>query len=73
MNDIGGVPTVHYGPGDVRPKLVPAVLAAIRSGQPLAMSDGGQLIDLTYVSDAPSQGTYNHTNGLWSVGSTILC
>ena len=40
-----------YGPGDVRPKLVPTLLRAARDGRSLEMSDGGQLIDLTYVDD----------------------
>ena len=40
-----------YGPGDVRPKLVPLLLRAARDGAPVDMSDGGQLIDLTYVDD----------------------
>lgn len=40
-----------YGPGDPRPKLVPSLLAAARSGEPLPMSDGEQLIDLTYIDD----------------------
>ncbi len=40
-----------YGPGDVRPKLVPTLLRAARDGRPLEMSDGRQLIDLTYIDD----------------------
>jgi nucleoside-diphosphate-sugar epimerase len=40
-----------YGPRDTRPKLVPALLSAARYATPLPMSDGGQLIDLTYVDD----------------------
>lgn len=40
-----------YGPGDVRPKLVPTMLRASMTGDPLQMSDGHQLIDLTYVDD----------------------
>lgn len=40
-----------YGPGDVRPKLVPALLRAARDRTSVEMSDGGQLIDLTYVED----------------------
>lgn len=40
-----------YGPGDVRPKLVPTLLRAARDGRALEMSDGEQLIDLTYVDD----------------------
>ena len=40
-----------YGPGDTRKKLVPLLLDAARSGASLDMSDGQQLIDLTYVDD----------------------
>lgn len=40
-----------YGPRDRRPKLVPTLLAAARSGTIVQMSDGNQLIDLTYVDD----------------------
>lgn len=40
-----------YGPGDTRRKLVPLLLDAARLGASLDMSDGQQLIDLTYVDD----------------------
>lgn len=40
-----------YGPGDDRPKLVPSLLAAAATGDALDLSDGYQLIDLTYVDD----------------------
>lgn len=40
-----------YGPGDERPKLVPLLMQSALSGQALQMSDGGQLIDLTFVDD----------------------
>jgi nucleoside-diphosphate-sugar epimerase len=40
-----------YGPDDVRPKLMTALWRAARSGQRLAMSSGGQLLDLVYVDD----------------------
>lgn len=40
-----------YGPGDTRPKLVPALLDAAQSGATLEMSDGHQLIDLIYIDD----------------------
>jgi nucleoside-diphosphate-sugar epimerase len=43
-----------YGPGDTRMKLVPLLLGAARSGESLDMSDGQQLIDLTYVDDVAS-------------------
>jgi nucleoside-diphosphate-sugar epimerase len=40
-----------YGPGDDRAKLVPALFRAAATGAPLEMSDGLQLIDLTFVDD----------------------
>ena len=40
-----------YGPNDVRPKLVNALAAAQRSGTPLALSPGEQLVDLVHVDD----------------------
>jgi nucleoside-diphosphate-sugar epimerase len=40
-----------YGADDTRMKLVPLLLDAARSGESLDMSDGHQLIDLTYVDD----------------------
>jgi nucleoside-diphosphate-sugar epimerase len=40
-----------YGPGDDRPKLVPALLAAARDGRSLDMSDGGQMLDLVHIDD----------------------
>ena len=40
-----------YGPSDPRAKLIPLLLRAARTGVPLEMSDGEQLIDLTYVDD----------------------
>ncbi len=43
-----------YGPGDTRMKLVPMLLAAAKSGATLDMSDGQQLIDLTFVEDVAS-------------------
>lgn len=41
-----------YGPSDPRRKLFHHLRAAARSGQPLAMSPGNQLIDLVHVEDA---------------------
>ncbi len=41
-----------YGPNDPRPKLVPALLRAWRTGEHLSMSSGRQLIDLVHVDDA---------------------
>lgn len=47
--------TVHlfdtYGPQDHRGKLLAALLAALRTGTPLEMSSGDQLIDLVHVDD----------------------
>jgi len=40
-----------YGPGDTRPKLLPALLRAVRSGEILKMSPGEQLLDLVHVDD----------------------
>lgn len=40
-----------YGPGDVRAKLIPSLMRAAATGTALEMSDGEQLIDLTYVDD----------------------
>ena len=40
-----------YGPSDTRVKLVPLLLDAAKSGSTLDMTDGEQLIDLTYVDD----------------------
>lgn len=41
-----------YGPGDERPKLIQYLLECARSGQPLDMSPGEQLLDLVHVDDA---------------------
>jgi len=40
-----------YGPGDVRPKLFGLLRQAARSGTPLAMSPGGQLVDPVFIDD----------------------
>jgi len=40
-----------YGPHDVRPKLVSALARAIRTGAPLELSPGEQLLDLVHVDD----------------------
>ena len=40
-----------YGPGDPRRKLVRILLEAARSGAPLDLSPGEQLLDLTHVED----------------------
>jgi nucleoside-diphosphate-sugar epimerase len=41
-----------YGPGDHRGKLLSALVAALRSGEPLAMGSGEQLVDLVHADDA---------------------
>ncbi|HEX8303048.1 NAD(P)-dependent oxidoreductase [Sphingomonas sp.] len=40
-----------YGRGDPRRKLLAILIDAARTGEPLAMSPGDQVIDLTHVSD----------------------
>lgn len=40
-----------YGPRDHRGKLVSSLIAALRTGEPLAMGSGRQLIDLVHVDD----------------------
>lgn len=40
-----------YGPDDHRPKLIAALVGAVRSGEALAMTSGDQLIDLVHVDD----------------------
>lgn len=40
-----------YGPGDPRKKLLSILLDAVRSGKPLSLSPGEQLIDLVYIDD----------------------
>jgi nucleoside-diphosphate-sugar epimerase len=40
-----------YGPGDPRPKVLKALRDAVRTGAPLAMSDGRQRLDLVHVAD----------------------
>jgi nucleoside-diphosphate-sugar epimerase len=40
-----------YGPGDPRPKIVPLLMDAARTGAPLPMSPGEQTLDLVYVDD----------------------
>lgn len=43
--------TDTYGPDDPRPKLVPALVRAARTGEALAMGSGQQLVDLVHVDD----------------------
>lgn len=40
-----------YGPGDTRPKLFNVLRQAMNAGRQLAMSPGGQLMDLVYIDD----------------------
>jgi len=40
-----------YGPGDRRRKLIPLLLASLRSGESLPMSPGEQVVDLAHVDD----------------------
>lgn len=40
-----------YGPGDTRPKLFSLLRKAARTGEPLHMSPGDQLLDLVYIDD----------------------
>lgn len=40
-----------YGPGDPRPKLMPALWEAAASGRALSMSGGDQLLDMVYIDD----------------------
>ncbi|MGH9815619.1 MAG: NAD-dependent epimerase/dehydratase family protein [Candidatus Acidiferrales bacterium] len=41
-----------YGPGERAGRLLPALVAAAKSGEPLALTHGEQQCDFTYVSDA---------------------
>lgn len=43
-----------YGPGDDRKKLVSSLIEHAASGEPLLMSSGHQLVDLTHVDDVIS-------------------
>lgn len=43
--------TDTYGPGDRRPKLVPLLVRAARTGETVELSSGHQLVDLVHVSD----------------------
>jgi nucleoside-diphosphate-sugar epimerase len=46
--------TDTYGPGDPRPKLVPRLLDAARTGVALEMGDGSGQVDLVHVDDVVS-------------------
>ena len=56
--EVEGLPVVTleltdtYGPGDPRPKLLPILVRAARTGTHLDLTDGSQLIDLLHVEDA---------------------
>ena len=41
-----------YGPGERAGRLLPSLVAAAKSGEPLALTRGEQLCDFTYVGDA---------------------
>lgn len=43
--------TDTYGPGDRRPKLVPLLVRAARTGEVVKLSSGHQLVDLVHVAD----------------------
>jgi nucleoside-diphosphate-sugar epimerase len=43
-----------FGPGDSRGKLLNALVGAVRSGEPLAMSSGDQIVDLVHGRDVAS-------------------
>ncbi len=61
-----------YGPADHRPKLVAALLGALRSGEALPMTSGDQLIDLVHVDDvvaALRSAASVGSGGPWSAGS----
>jgi len=55
--ETGGVRAVtlklfdSYGPGDTRRKLLTLLLDSLRTGEPLAMSGGEQVLDLVHVDD----------------------
>ncbi len=40
-----------YGPGEMPPRLLPSLMVAARSGEPVELTDGRQLRDFTYVED----------------------
>lgn len=40
-----------YGPGDTRPKVLNALIEAASSGQPVALTEGRELLDLTHAED----------------------
>jgi GDP-4-dehydro-6-deoxy-D-mannose reductase len=41
-----------YGPGEGAARLLPTVLARLRSGEPMPLSDGNQIRDFVHVDDA---------------------
>jgi UDP-glucose 4-epimerase len=67
-------PAVVYGPGQPPRMLIPRVLAAVRAGQPIALTAGDQTRDFLHlddlvelivccVADDPSPGLYNAGTG----------
>jgi nucleoside-diphosphate-sugar epimerase len=68
-------PGVVYGPGQPPRMLIPRVLAAVRAGETIALTDGAQTRDFLHVDDLaelivclvcddPSPGTYNAGTGV---------
>lgn len=53
-----------YGPGDTRHKLVWLLLDAARTGRPVPLGSGRQLIDLTHVDDVVAAFTLAASGGL---------
>lgn len=60
-----------YGPGDPRPKLVPALLEARRSGRSLSLSDTPGAVDPVHVQDVADAVLHACTvpSGVYRVGS----
>jgi nucleoside-diphosphate-sugar epimerase len=51
-----------YGPADTRRKLLALLLDALKTGEPMSMSPGGQVLDLTHVEDVCN--SFLHATGL---------
>ncbi len=63
-----------FGPGDSPSRLIPAVLASIRKGQPIPLSDGEQLRDFVYAPDAANQLVRllaSDVSGAFNIGTGI--
>ncbi len=72
----------NFGGGDTRDKLIPALIRAVRSGEPLTIGPLGQLVDLLHARDvatgliAAAAGTHGgplaiRANELVTVGSIV--